>query len=233
LYSNAGHNPSYVISKENRAITKLGNLHGPVVGAMEDMTYGETKLFLKKNDVVLSYTDGVTESQNIKEELYSDSRFEELLEKGKYDSTKTLTKLIIESVKEFEGDADQFDDITVMAIEYCQNPNTVSIIKSSIRIENDLKQITTAIDWFEEFASKNEMPMAITLKFNIAFDELLNNIISYGYNDTDVHEIEIEIELRGERLIIVISDDGIPFNPFKKDPPDTMLSVEEKSIGGF
>jgi sigma-B regulation protein RsbU (phosphoserine phosphatase) len=233
LYSNAGHNPSYVISKENRAITKLGDLHGPVVGAMEDMTYGETKLFLKKNDIVLSYTDGVTESQNINEELYSDARFEELLEKGKYHSSKTLTNLIIKSVKEFEGDAEQFDDITVMATEYCQNPNTVSIIKSSLRIENDLKQITTAIDWFEEFASMNEMPMAITLKFNIAFDELLNNIISYGYDDTDVHEIEIEIELRDERLIIVISDDGIPFNPFKKIPPDTMLSVEEKSIGGL
>ncbi len=47
VYSNAGHNPSYVISKETKEITKLGDLHGPVIGAMEDMTYQETQLFLK------------------------------------------------------------------------------------------------------------------------------------------------------------------------------------------
>ncbi len=125
VYTNAGHNPSYVITKENKEIIKLKDLHGPVLGAMEDIAYGETRLFLKKNDIIFSYTDGVTESHNIKAELYSDPRLEELLKTGGYDSSKTLVKLVIESVKEFEGEADQFDDITVMAIEYCQNPNTV------------------------------------------------------------------------------------------------------------
>ena len=232
VYSNAGHNPSYIIS-ENKELTKLKDLHGPVVGAMEEMTYGETKLFLKKNDIVLSYTDGVTESQNIKEELYSDARFEELLKNGDYNSTETLTKLIIGSVKEFEGEAEQFDDITVMALEYCQNPSNVSSIKSSTRINNNLKQITKVIEWFEIFALENKMQFAIIQKINIAFDELLNNIISYGYNDDKIHEIKIELELRGVRLIIIFNDDGIPFNPFKKDPPDTMLTIEERIIGGL
>lgn len=233
IYSNAGHNPSYIISNENKKLTKLGDLHGPVIGAMEGMTYGETKLLLKKNDIVFSYTDGVTESHNINAELYSDPRLEELLENGDYDSSETLTKLVIQSVKDFEGEAEQFDDITAMAIEYCQNPNTISSIISSIKIKNNLKQITTTIEWFEAFALENKMPFAIIQKINIAFDELLNNIISYGYDDEDVHEIDVEIELRGERLIIIIRDDGIPFNPFEKNPPDTMLSVEERMIGGL
>ena len=233
IYSNAGHNPSYIISNENKKLTKLGDLHGPVIGAMEGMTYGETKLLLKKNDIVFSYTDGVTESHNINAELYSDPRLEELLENGDYDSSEKLVKIVIESVKEFEGEADQFDDITAMAIEYRHNPNTVSSIKSTIEIKNDLKQIATAIEWFEAFALENEMPFGIIQKINIAFDELLNNIISYGYDDEDVHQIDVEIELRSERLIIIIKDDGVPFNPFKKDPPDTMLSVEERMIGGL
>jgi sigma-B regulation protein RsbU (phosphoserine phosphatase) len=233
VYSNAGHNPSYIIRKEKKELIKLGDLHGPVIGAMEGMTYGETKHFLKKNDIIFSYTDGVTESQNIKEELYSDPRLEELLQNGNYNSTEALIKLVVNSVKEFEGEADQFDDITAMAIEYCQNPNIDSSIISSIKIINDLKQITNAIEWFEPFAMENKIPFAIIQKINITLDELLNNIISYGYEDKDVHEIDIEVELRGERLIIIIHDDGIPFNPFKKDPPDTMLTVEERMIGGL
>ena len=233
VYSNAGHNPSYIISREKKELIKLGDLHGPVIGAMEGMTYGETKHFLKKNDIIFSYTDGVTESQNIKEELYSDPRLEELLQNGNYNSTEALINLVINSVKEFEGDADQFDDITAMAIKFCQNPNIDSSIISSIKIINDFKQITNTVEWFEAFAMENNMPFSIVQKINIAFDELLNNIISYGYKDQDVHEIDIEIELRGERLIIIICDDGIPFNPFKKDPPDTMLNIEERMIGGL
>jgi sigma-B regulation protein RsbU (phosphoserine phosphatase) len=232
-YSSAGHNPSYIINKESRKIKKLSDLHGPVVGAMEGMAYGETKLFLKKNDIVFSYTDGVTESHNSDAELYSDPRLEGLLENGEYDSAKSLTDLIIGSVKEFEGDADQFDDVTVMSIEYCQKPKRVSSIESSIIIVNDLKQITKALEWFEAFAIENKIPFATIQKINIVLDELLNNIISYGYNDEDEHEIEIEVELRGERLILIISDDGIPFNPFKNEPVDIMVSVEEREIGGL
>jgi sigma-B regulation protein RsbU (phosphoserine phosphatase) len=233
IYSNAGHNPSYIINKESRKIEKLSDLHGPVVGAMEGITYGETKLILKKNDIVFSYTDGVTESHNIQAELYSDPRLEELLENGEYDSTKSLTNLIISSVKEFEGDAEQFDDITVMSIEYCLNPNLVSSIKSSINILNSLEQITKAIEWFESFALENKIPFAIIQKINIVLDELLNNIISYGYNDKEDHEIDIEVELISKRLILKVSDDGLPFNPFKNEPVDVMLSIEERDIGGL
>ena len=233
IYSNAGHNPSYVIDKESRKIEKLSDLHGPVVGAMEGMTYGETKVFLKKNDILFSYTDGVTESHNSKAELYSDPRLEELLQNGEYDSSKTLINCILESVKEFQGDADQFDDITAMSIEYCQDPDIVSSIKSSTKIINDLNQITNAVEWFEAFAIENKIPFALIQKINIVLDELLNNVISYGYNDEEDHEIEIEAELRNERLILIISDDGIPFNPFKNKPADVMLSIEEREIGGL
>ncbi len=75
--------------------------------------------------------------------------------------------------------------------------------------------------------------MAIIQKFSIAFDELLNNIISYGFDDEKEHIIKVNVELKGERLIITLIDDGVPFNPFKKDPPDTMLSVKERVIGGL
>ncbi len=233
VYSNAGHNPSFIINKDRSAITKLTTLHGPVVGAMEEMTYTESRMNINKDDIILAYTDGITEAQNKNEELYSDPRFESLLEKGDYNSPETLTNLIIDSVKTFEDGAEQFDDITVLALQYNEDPHTVESQGISINIKNKLVEITSAIEQFESFGIEYNIPNAIIQKFNIAFDELLNNIISYGYNDEREHTIEVEIELRGERLIIILTDDGVPFNPFKKDPPDTMLSVEERGIGGL
>jgi anti-sigma regulatory factor (Ser/Thr protein kinase) len=67
----------------------------------------------------------------------------------------------------------------------------------------------------------------------VVFDELLNNTISYGYEDEDEHLIELAIVLSGGRLYATISDDGRPFNPFDSGAPDTDLSVEDRPIGGL
>ena len=67
----------------------------------------------------------------------------------------------------------------------------------------------------------------------MVFDELLNNIISYAYQDDEEHEIEVRVEAAGERLVVSIADDGIPFNPFDAAKPDTGLALEERTLGGL
>jgi len=233
VYSNAGHNPSFIIKHDDKEVVKLSDLHGPVIGAMEEMTYSETKLNIDQNDIVIAYTDGVTESQNKKEELYSDAKFVSFLEDWEYSTPKSLIEEIIKSVKDHEDGAEQFDDITALAVQFCHKPNAMVNDNILFRIKNEIQQINTAVENFEAFGEKNSIPLPIVQKFNIAFDELLNNIIVYGYNDEGEHEIEIDVELKGERLVINIADDGIPFNPFKQNPPDTMLSVEERNVGGL
>jgi PAS domain S-box-containing protein len=232
VYSNAGHNPSFII-KPNREIIKLGDLHGPVVGAMEDMTFTETKLTIDKNDMVFAYTDGVTEAQNLKEELYSDPRLIDLLKNGEYKDPTTLINLVEKSVFEFQGEAEQFDDITALSLQYLDDKEMVSRNSFSVTIKNELNQMPQVIESFEAFGEKHELSFAVIQKFNIALDELLSNIINYGFQDELEHDIAVDIELRNERLIITLTDDGIPFNPFRNDPPETKLSIDERNIGGL
>jgi anti-sigma regulatory factor (Ser/Thr protein kinase) len=59
------------------------------------------------------------------------------------------------------------------------------------------------------------------------------NIISYGYVDKARHEIGIKVSLTHDAVVIVIMDDGLPFNPFTREEPDTELSIEERGIGGL
>lgn len=232
-YSNAGHNPSYIIDEKSKKLEKLSDLHGPVIGAMEGMTYGETKLFLKKNDIVFAYTDGVTESHNSDAELYSDPRLEDLLENGEYDSTKTLTNLVISSVKDFECDTEQFDDITVLSLQYLDDKSSKMNELMHCKISNKLSEMPKVLEQFEEFAEKNNLPFALTQKMNIVMDELLNNIISYGFEDEKEHFLEVDVEILGQQLIVSFTDDGTPFNPFSNAPPDTRLSIDERNIGGL
>ena len=232
IYSNAGHNPSYIIG-ENRDIMVLDDLHGPVIGAMEGMAYDETTIYIEKDDIILAYTDGVSEAQNTKEEFYSVPRLLKLIQEGKYDSTKSLTKIIVESVKEFENGTEQFDDITVLALQYLQDKDKHISEQSSIKIRNKLSEMPKIIAYFEAFARENDLSRGAIQKFNIVLDELLNNIISYAFKDDDEHHILVNFQLKYLRMIITIEDDGIPFNPFRAEPPDIELSITERNLGGL
>jgi sigma-B regulation protein RsbU (phosphoserine phosphatase) len=67
----------------------------------------------------------------------------------------------------------------------------------------------------------------------MAFDELLTNVISYAYDDEGQHKIDIRVSLLNDAVVIVITDSGIPFNPFQMKTPDTEASIDDRDIGGL
>ncbi len=85
----------------------------------------------------------------------------------------------------------------------------------------------------DAFATRSKLPAATTSKLKIVLDELISNIINYGYADDAEHEIEICLELVGHRLVVTIADDGVPFNPLTVKPPDTSAPLSEREIGGL
>ena len=116
-YTNAGHNPT-LIKKKNGTIELLNILHGPVVAAMEDITYDENEVQLKKDDLVVLYTDGVTEAMNPDNQLYSDQRFYDLVANLKNPLPKTLITSAVDDVLIHTAEAEQFDDITMLTLQY-------------------------------------------------------------------------------------------------------------------
>ena len=86
---------------------------------------------------------------------------------------------------------------------------------------------------FGGFAEEHALPEAVRRSLNIALDELLANALSHGRMGLDPCSVKVEVELDEERVTVVLTDDGTPFDPFKQDAPDTTLSVEERPIGGL
>ena len=232
VYTNAGHNPPY-IKRNNNSIECMNNRHGPVIGAVSGMAYKEDKTILKKGDVLLLFTDGVTEAMDPEENLFSEKRLTGLLSSRKFASVEDVVNTTIKEVKLFEGDAEQADDITILAIEFLGQPKGKPVQNLIITIRNSLSEIDKVNQRFNTFADHCGIPKPLCKKVNIIFDELLNNIISYAYNDNNEHDIIIELEFFGDRLSITITDDGIPFNPFEAKKPDTELSLEDREIGGL
>jgi sigma-B regulation protein RsbU (phosphoserine phosphatase) len=121
---NAGHNPPVLIRDGKAEFVKLPA--GIVLAVMNGVTYKEYTVELKKDDILFLYTDGVTEAINAEEEQYGDDRLLELLSFGdNYPEPREgscIATAVCETVKEdldrFVGSAEQFDDITMLAVKF-------------------------------------------------------------------------------------------------------------------
>ncbi len=209
------------------------HLHGPVVGAMDGMAYGEDNVQLARGDQLLMFTDGITEAMDSSDQLYGEQRVLELFQSEPEASPESVVANTLASVEDFAGDAEQADDITILVIEYRIDPRSVKGELLEVTITNQLAEIDRVNELFNEFAERCDIPMPVSLKVNMVFDELLANVISYAYSDEEAHTIDISISFDSGQLVISITDDGVPFNPFTREDPDTTLSLEDRGIGGL
>jgi serine/threonine-protein kinase RsbW len=97
----------------------------------------------------------------------------------------------------------------------------------------DLREVARAGAAFAEFADAHGLPAPVRRSVNVALDELLTNTIRYGFAGRSGGEVTIEAELLPDRLSVILTDDGEPFNPLGVAPPDTALPVEQRKIGGL
>jgi serine/threonine-protein kinase RsbW len=102
-----------------------------------------------------------------------------------------------------------------------------------IELKNDLKELDRLNEKIESFNTSNNIPNDIAFKINLATEEIVTNIIKYGYENPIEDIISIDIQKKNNSIIIAVSDSAKEFNPLLKDDPDTTLSLNERKIGGL
>ena len=90
-----------------------------VLGGWEDWQYVQQEIQLEAGDMIFLYTDGVTEAADASGKMYSLERLQKFLtEREKNSSAKKILVDIHESLQNFSGDAEQSDDITMLAVKF-------------------------------------------------------------------------------------------------------------------
>jgi len=111
-FSNAGHNPPIVVRASGDVEMLEGG--GPVLGILPIARYSEQHARLGKGDLLVIYSDGVTEANNVAEEEYGEDRLTEVLKQHRAGSADAILKAVTESVNAFSAGAPQADDITLI-----------------------------------------------------------------------------------------------------------------------
>lgn len=115
IYVNAGHNPPLLL-QEKGDFHYLKSRPGFVLAGMEETRYREGSLTLKAGDLLYLYTDGVTEATDTRDQLYGEERLLKKLNESKDLPLSEILHGVKEDVDLFAKEAEQFDDITMLAL---------------------------------------------------------------------------------------------------------------------
>ncbi|MBI5929548.1 MAG: PP2C family protein-serine/threonine phosphatase [Chloroflexi bacterium] len=120
-YASAGHNPAFVLNvKHINGVQKLARTGIPM-GMFDTGKWKQQTCQLSPADVLIMYTDGVTEAQDISGNLYSEDRLLKVIRANPALDCDNMRDTVVTDIHEFVGDAPQSDDITLMLV--MRNPN--------------------------------------------------------------------------------------------------------------
>ena len=123
-YCNAGHNPPILV-RQDGSYERLEE-GGPVLGFLPELSYISAKAELKPGDVLVLYTDGVTEAANAEDELFGEERLISVVRRNRGLGPRRLRKKIIQEVVSFTGRKNLDDDLTLLIVKAASRPGNAA-----------------------------------------------------------------------------------------------------------
>jgi sigma-B regulation protein RsbU (phosphoserine phosphatase) len=224
-FVNAGHNPP--LTRINGEFGRLKAKSGFILAGMENMVYKQHEIILNPGDELFLYTDGITEAENNKNELFGNSRLLETVNNHLDLPLKEFTEYIKQEIDKFADGAEQSDDITMLALRYNGKVKTKCI---EAKIEN----LDAVLNFINAELEAVNCPVKASAQIAVAVEEIFVNIAHYAYNPK-TGTVNVKCRITGNPLSVNIefSDSGKPYNPLEKPDIDTTLSAEKREIGGL
>lgn len=100
-------------------------------------------------------------------------------------------------------------------------------------IKNSLSELTRANEEVRKFLTPRALEQKVSYLIHLTMEEFLTNIIKYSYDDTNSHDIVVEITFAKDLATLRFEDDGHPFDPLSAPVPDIKMPLEQRRTGGL
>ena len=228
-YVNAGHNPP-LIKLADGGFTYLKSRPGFVLAGLETMRYKQNELTMAPGDKLFLYTDGVTEATDIDQQLYGEERLSNYLNAHIADSVSDMLYGLKADLDLFAGDQEQFDDITMLILDYQAKVKSEDVNERIFPAEVDA--LNDVMTFVEGELEKADCPASAAMQITVAVEELFVNIAHYAYPG-ETGSMKLGVDITDGVATLRFVDYGIPFDPLQKTDPDVTLDAESRNIGGL
>ena len=232
LYSNAGHDAPLLIAEGVETLPCDSNIP---VGVLPSWSYTRQEAQISTGTTIFLFTDGLTEAMNADKEQFRQERVDavaaQALEQRSYEPRQLIAQMT-QAVHQFVGDAEQSDDLTMMAIQYIKKQDDPDIHKTLV-LSNDIQQVPRLNDFVQEVCADVHTPAPLAMQLQLAVEEAVVNVINYAYPPDTTGDVNIETIASDTQIQFIISDSGTPFDPTLQPDADTSLSAQQRPIGGL
>ena len=230
-FANAGHNPP-LLKRANGEFEYLKTKAGFVLAGMEGIRYRVGEITINPGDRLFLYTDGVPEATNSENKLYGEDRLLTFMNQNSNIEATKLLPALKNNIDEFVGEAPQFDDITMLMLDYKSKEGSERMVSKTFPAKTDA--LNDVIGFVEETLEGYDCPMKTQMAICVAIEEVFVNVARYAYPDSDGDmTLYIDFDKTSRNVTFRITDKGLQFDPLKKTDPDVTLSAEDREIGGL
>jgi sigma-B regulation protein RsbU (phosphoserine phosphatase) len=231
-YCNAGHDAPLLIGAGVGELPCDPNIP---VGFRPKWKYSLQEAQIFTGTTIFLFTDGLTEAMDANKALFQMERVNEVANRvlaKQQQEPRQLISLMTEAVHEFVGDAEQSDDLTMMAIQYIKQQSDVRMRKGIV-LSNDTQEVPQLNAFVEEVCQTVGFSQPVMMQIKLAIEEAVVNVMKYAYPSGHRGEVTIEAASNDVRLKFTIIDSGKPFDPTVQSEVDTSLSAKQRKIGGL
>ena len=232
LYSNAGHDAPLLVGDGVGELPCDPNIP---VGFMPSWKYTLQEAQIFTDTTIFLFTDGLTEAEDASHAQFQMERVndvaEKALAKGLHEP-RQIIEMMTDAVHGFVGEAEQSDDLTMMAIQYIKQQNDLRV-RESIVLPNDVKVVPQLTDFVSAACEAVGFDEMTTMQMNVAIEEAVVNVMNYAYPQGERGDVTVKVASNGMRLKFTIIDSGKAFDPTSQEDVDTTLPAEERPIGGL
>ena len=231
-YCNAGHDAPLLVGVGVGMLPCDANIP---VGVMPSWKYTLQEAQVFTGTTIFLYTDGLTEAEDATHAQFQMQRVTDVAEQvlaEQHHEPSQLVNRMTDAIHQFVGDAEQSDDLTMMAIQYIKQQRDVKLCKSIV-LPNDTQEVPRLAAFVDEVCETVGFDATLTMQMNLAIEEAVVNVMNYAYLPGTHGDVTVEAQSNDVRLKFTIIDSGAPFDPTVKADADTSLSAEERPIGGL
>lgn len=225
---NAGHEHP-VIRRKDGPFELVVYKHSPAVAVMPGIVFRQHEFQLSPGDALFVYTDGVPEATNAAGELFGSERMLRALNRKPAAELTELMENVRSDIDSFVGEAPQFDDITMLMLEYKGPQNG-----DELKVEARREKLSLVLRFLDEHLERWGCPLEIQPQMDIAVEEIFVNIASYAYGEKPGSVmIRLQETSDPKGISVTFMDEGVPFDPLARPDPDVTLAAKDRSIGGL
>ena len=158
-------------------------------------------------------------------------RLEAVLNKNADATPAELLPAVKADIDAFVGEAPQFDDITMLCLEFKKKMNVSE--PNEMTVEATLENIPAVTEFVDRHLEALDCPIKAQTQIDVAIDELFSNIARYAYDPSGPATVRVDVDEEPLSVRVTFIDHGKPYDPLAKADPDVSLSAEDREIGGL